>query len=444
MNAPSSPGPFRERALERLNAPESLDRLLEEIPSRSWLPLGSLGALIVAFAAWTAFGSVPVRVDGRAVLVAPGAVIELQAPGEGWLTRVAVVVGDSVESGQVLAQFEQPELEVQLQLARRRVEDLERLERLSIAGDGVPARADDGGLDAQRRLGERLHARELAALLESRRQLTARLERARELVAARSARLTAWREMVAQGVVAREGVSEVVADDVEAHASLAEIEVALESLRAREVELKDAFVQRLERVADREQRLADARREMEQLERRLEREGRLVATRAGHVVEWTVSTGQYLRAGERLGTLTTERPSDPALGVAYFSVRDGKRITEGMPIQLTPDTVDRQRFGGIVGRVRSISAYPVSLAEAERTVGGRELAESLLAGGPRIQVVAEFERDERTISGFRWSTSRGPDFVVSPGTTATTRVTIERRAPISFVLPALKSGLGID
>jgi HlyD family secretion protein len=94
--------------------------------------------------------------------------------------------------------------------------------------------------------------------------------------------------------------------------------------------------------------------------------------------------------------------------------------------------------------VVSISEYPVTLSEAWKAVGNREVAETLIAGGHRMQVVAELERDPESFSGLRWSSSRGPRLRITAGTTATARVAVERRAPITFVLPFLRSAAGID
>jgi HlyD family secretion protein len=61
-----------------------------------------------------------------------------------------------------------------------------------------------------------------------------------------------------------------------------------------------------------------------------------------------------------------------------------------------------------------------------------------------MQVVAALETDPSTYSKFRWSSSRGPEMKITAGTTTTARVAVERRAPITFVLPFLRAAAGID
>jgi HlyD family secretion protein len=42
------------------------------------------------------------------------------------------------------------------------------------------------------------------------------------------------------------------------------------------------------------------------------------------------------------------------------------------------------------------------------------------------------------VSGYQWSSSRGPDVVISSGTTASGRVAVVQRAPITYVVPSLR------
>ena len=55
-----------------------------------------------------------------------------------------------------------------------------------------------------------------------------------------------------------------------------------------------------------------------------------------------------------------------------------------------------------------------------------------------------FVFEHYTPTGLRWSSSRGPGGALSAGTTATARIAVERRRPIAFVLPALRSTAGVD
>lgn len=63
---------------------------------------------------------------------------------------------------------------------------------------------------------------------------------------------------------------------------------------------------------------------------------------------------------------------------------------------------------------------------------------SLLKQGGAIEIEMDLERDPSAFSGFKW-TSKGPEKHFTAGTTTSVRITIERRAPITYLLPILGS-----
>ena len=164
----------------------------------------------------------------------------------------------------------------------------------------------------------------------------------------------------------------------------------------------------------------------------------------GRVLEVTVSLGQRVRLGQRLGSVMAEDPNKPLMALTYFDVQDGKRIKQGLVIRITPATVRRERYGSMLGIVESVSPYPVTRDAVASQVGNLEVAASLAGNAPQIEVVAQLTRDPQTISKYAWTSGAGPDLDLTAGTTASARVTIERIAPKDFVLPMLRSWTGVD
>ena len=141
----------------------------------------------------------------------------------------------------------------------------------------------------------------------------------------------------------------------------------------------------------------------------------------------------------RLGSIDQEEATSTLVGLTYFPVKDGKKVRVGMPIQITPETVERARFGSIVGTVTSVSAFPVTKEGITSLVGNEEMVKRLMAQGPQIEVLAALAADPETVSGYKWSSSRGPEIVISSGTTASGRVAVEQRAPLTYVVPSLRA-----
>lgn len=60
---------FRKESLERLSSPEQLDQLMQIVSLKSWLPLGTLGVLVVGGLIWSIVGRIPITVTGEGLLV---------------------------------------------------------------------------------------------------------------------------------------------------------------------------------------------------------------------------------------------------------------------------------------------------------------------------------------------------------------------------------------
>ena len=109
-----------------------------------------------------------------------------------------------------------------------------------------------------------------------------------------------------------------------------------------------------------------------------------------------------------------------------------------MAVQIEPATVRKEEFGTLLGRVLSVSDFPVTEEGITSELQNQHLAEGFMAAGPPYAARIELIADPATPSGFRWSGGRGPTGALSSGTTASATITIARRTPITFVLPILK------
>lgn len=161
----------------------------------------------------------------------------------------------------------------------------------------------------------------------------------------------------------------------------------------------------------------------------------VICERPGRIIEITTKVGQMVERGDRLGSIETEDQPIRLAGLVYFPVTDGGKIKPKMEIQLAPDTVKREQYGGILGTVSSVSTLPATKERAAALIGNAEDVERLLGEGPKLEVVAELKPDSSTSSGYQWSSSTGPQFKITPGTPITAGVTVDKRAPITYIFP---------
>ena len=171
-----------------------------------------------------------------------------------------------------------------------------------------------------------------------------------------------------------------------------------------------------------------------------ERNDPVICEHTGRVIEVTSRVGQMIDRGDRLGALEIESQPIRLVGLVYFPLGDGSKIKPQMQILLTPDDVSQKQYGGIRGTVSSVSAFPVTKERVTALTGNAgEALERLLADGAQIEVIADLEPDPSTFSGYQWSSPTGPQLKFPPGTLITASVTVEERAPITYILPFSKT-----
>ncbi|AFY34445.1 NHLP bacteriocin system secretion protein [Calothrix sp. PCC 7507] len=471
---------FRKQALERSSSPERLDQIMQVVSPMSWLPLLALGSLVAAGLAWSILGRIPITVEGRGVLVYPSKVVPLQFPAiEGKLKVVNVHVGDFVKKGQVLATIDQDELNKQLQQQQAKLAELSSQDLNAISLQGQRSQLEVKAI-AQQRLGlqQRLleaqsltpiiRDKDIGALAEQRRNLQQRLQEAQSLAPTFQDRLNRRKALRAEGAISSDQVLEAQQTYLDSIAKVANFSTQLKQLDVSQVQAEKSYRENLSQITDlktqlkqldtkettlneqnfqasinRTNQIQDLKRGIAELQRKLTGNSEIKSDRTGRILELTVSSGQIIGAGSRIGAIETQEPSAKLLAVTFLPVSEGKKVQKGMKLQITPSTVKREEFGGIAGKITNVSPFPVTKEAAASLVGNPEIVGSLVGSEPQIQVLSELQPNKSTYSGYQWSSSKGPQLKMSPGTTTSVRVTIEEQAPITFVLPILKSWSGI-
>jgi HlyD family secretion protein len=72
------------------------------------------------------------------------------------------------------------------------------------------------------------------------------------------------------------------------------------------------------------------------------------------------------------------------------------------------------------------------------------MAASLAAKGEnQVQAFVKLQENPTSVSGYKWSSSYGPALKISSGTTTSVQVKVGEKAPISYIIPMLRSWTGI-
>jgi hypothetical protein len=105
--------------------------------------------------------------------------------------------------------------------------------------------------------------------------------------------------------------------------------------------------------------------------------------------------------------------------------------------------VKPEEFGFVKGRVVYVSDFPDTPAELMRNFQNEVLVRALTDNGPVTEVHVEMQKDPGTASGYKWSSPKGPNLLLSSGTMCTAEVITRWQKPITLVFPSLRRTLGL-
>ena len=387
-----------------------------------------LAALSGGLLVWALVWPVPTEVIGTGVLLYPNNAGILNARSGGQVQEVFVKVGERVKRGEVLMQLYLPVLARQLAQQTGNLRQLERHNAMLDARDAL-------------RLGTETRERDtaLAKYADDRRRYGAL-----QATYANKLRNLEW-------LAQREVVAPLSTAVVSAEQGLTSTSVNLDDVKIAEKKVLTSYEQvklSIETQAlQRRYQIDDLKREIAVTEARIAYEGKVQAERDGTVLDLQVIAGQTVGTGQRLGTIgRPEQPNAkdrPLKAVAYFSPADARRLPLGLPVEVVPLWNQRGRFGGIVGTVRQVLSLPATEDDISTTIGNPQLAQEIVKHGPVMRSEIELQRDKSSLDGYRWTLSGGSGvFPIRDGLTISTHAYVEWRAPITYVLPGLRSLTG--
>lgn len=417
---------FREAALERLSTPDRLDQGLAIVNSAGWVALAALIALIVGGTIWAIMIHVPITVSGQGILLTPGGLLEVASASRGRITSINVNAGEEVKVGMDVAEVDQADLRAELLVAQGDLKDI-TAEREQIAAFQARKKPILAAAAQQKR----------KAFEEHIRFLDDRIVQLRD-------RDKANRDLMTKGIIATQKVIDTQleignAEDQRARDVNGLLEMDADAAKGR--------VQDEHELMTLDNKIASARRKVESITERLAREAVVTSPYAGRVVELKVNIGELVDRGVALFTLipSSEHVSlsgNDLLGVIYVPAGEGKQIKPGMPVQVSPATAKREEYGFLMGKVRSIAEVPATPEGMMRSLKNKQLVQTLSNNAAPIEVVVELERDPSTPSGYKWSSSRGPDIKINGGTLGQADVVVSSLPLLSLVIPPLRQYFG--
>lgn len=162
----------------------------------------------------------------------------------------------------------------------------------------------------------------------------------------------------------------------------------------------------------------------------------VVSNMSGIITNLAVSKGQTVTQGS--STVVIRQKQDTQEVILYVSITDGKKIEEGMDVNIYPTTVNRSEYGHMIATVKNVAEYITTDQEIFNKIGDKNLASMFTQNGSVIEIVCELEKDETSLNGYAWSTAKGKTVSLKESTVVTAEIITNEQHPISILIPYLK------
>ncbi|GAB2921996.1 HlyD family efflux transporter periplasmic adaptor subunit [Streptomyces mayteni] len=160
------------------------------------------------------------------------------------------------------------------------------------------------------------------------------------------------------------------------------------------------------------------------------------AVAGGRVTALLAREGAVVTAGAEVATLEHRTDQDePLVAVLYLPGGSAAAIPAGARVDLDVQSVPRDRFGVLRGRVLAVGGAPQTSAQLAGFLGDEQLAAQFAARGNPVAVLVELETSPTTESGYRWSSDDGPPFAVDSRTPVTGTIRLSEQRPVDWLLP---------
>ena len=163
----------------------------------------------------------------------------------------------------------------------------------------------------------------------------------------------------------------------------------------------------------------------------------------GIVDEVMVNVGTLVTAGTPICSVRMTQNRSDLTGLLYIPLDKAKRVEPGMTIQLAPNGADTSQTGSLIGVVRSVSQYPMTIQGIQQHLGNAQLAQWILQtqNSSVMEIVFDLVKDEDDKSGYLWTSKVGEHKPITPGSFCSGSIIIERKPPIEKVFHKLSQWL---
>jgi HlyD family secretion protein len=207
-------------------------------------------------------------------------------------------------------------------------------------------------------------------------------------------------------------------------------------------QISDMQTQYQSGIQQRELNIKNKQTESDAFAARIKKEGELYAEVSGTVSEISVQAGQNVTINQTVVLIENTGHAGADLeAVVFVSNIQAKKIQPAHPVLIAPTATRPSEHGQITGRVLSVSPFPVTENRLITIFHNETLARQFLNAGGVFEVRVVLDKDAGTPSGFHWTGGNGPNIAVTSGNLCNATFSVEKRKPVSYLIPFLRKNL---
>ncbi len=414
---------FRKEALTAYASSSRIDSSIKIVKPKHWI-MGIILSLIISFGlAWIFYGSVSISVNGKGILVpAKGALFNAVAPeGATRLISLAVSIGDKVTKGTVIAKLESPNLQDELNAGQTHLKKL-------LSEQSNLSKRYENELKQEEQLIETKHN----ILLKTKESQTRHLQETENLLKIKT-------QAQKKGIISKLLVFQTTDKYYQITKEIERTNGSLHENKIKITEFKREWAQRLLSL---NLKVLEQRYKVDLLSSKLASSNEVLSPIKGVVTSINVSIGEKIDGGEIVATIVPDKKDLEA--IIYVPAAEGKRIKAKMKILVSPTIIKKEEYGSIVGTVRFVSSFPSTEKDMLAVLHNEALVKSFIEEGAPITLRATLFTSNKTYSSYQWTSTLGPDQIISAGTLVNAQITIKKVKPIVLIIPAMKKLMEID
>lgn len=415
----TNPAPNPPPGGTRLRDPEQLNQAIRLTSRSIWILLTGLGLCVAGVVAWGFLGRLDFHAQGQGILMRNASeVVNVVARAGGTVSEIHVTPGTRVDAGAVLVSVRLDEVSEQLKQAK------------------VTLDAQRAELDRRKAQSDSDIARRKADLEQSLVSLHADIDAADKNRTMLRQLYADYTTQLQKGLATREQVQGAYDRLNGVGVQIREMNDKLAAQKTQQIEFENTVAAN---IADLTMRVIDAEAHYRSLQLQHELGATIRSPVAGVVTEITTQINQPVIGQDKLLVVESGNAAQSLIVHAYLPIDQGKRVAVGMPAQVSPDSIEGAIYGAIRGTVASVSTLPMSRDGLLAVIGNPALVATMMEAGAPIEIKIELEADSKAPSGLRWTSSTSPPTPVTPGTTATSRIVVDRVSPVSLIIPILQT-----